>query len=127
MINDLIGDMLTRIRNAQCVRREEVEVISSRAVIAILNILKEQGMIQDFVKIGYNLLIKLKYDSLGIPVIESLKRVSKPSLRVYVKKTEIPYVRNGLGFAIISTSRGVLVDYEARRLGIGGEILCTMW
>lgn len=127
MVNDLIGDMLTRIRNAQLAKHEQVAVKASRTVIAILNILKEQGMIWDFLQIGYYLVIDLKYDDEGLPVIEALRRISKPGLRIYSKRYEIPYVRNGLGFAILSTSRGVLVDYEARRLGVGGELLCTVW
>ena len=130
-MTDPIADMLTRIRNALRVRRESVDVPASRLKLRIAEILKIEGYITSFQVISEgskkNLRIFLKYDEKGKPVIEGLKRVSKPSRRVYAGCEEIPKVLNGYGINIISTSKGVITDREARRKRIGGEIICSIW
>ncbi|AJC50437.1 30S ribosomal protein S8 [Coxiella endosymbiont of Amblyomma americanum] len=127
MTQDPISDALTRIRNAQVLKRREVSMPSSKLKLSIVTVLKREGYIidyhekDDFPK--RQLVIILKYYE-GKPVISMLKRVSKPSLRVYKGKNELPKVHNGLGIAIISTSKGVISDHQARYLGEGGEVIC---
>lgn len=131
-ITDPIADMLTRIRNAAKARFKATEVIPSRINKNIAQVMKSAGYISGYeLKKGsdgkYSLKIYLKYMENKQPVITSIKRVSKPSRRVYVKSNELPKVLNGYGVSIISTSRGVLSDAEARQLNIGGEVLCNIW
>ncbi len=135
MVNDPIADMLARIRNAIMRRKESVEMPSSKMLVAIARILKEEGFIQDYeVREGDSfprLRIQLKYKREGtrkwIPAITGMRRVSKPSRRIYVGADEIKPVRSGLGIAILSTSQGVMTDKEARKRHIGGELICEVW
>ncbi|WP_032120410.1 30S ribosomal protein S8 [Clostridium amazonitimonense] len=131
VITDPIADLLTRIRNANSVRHEIVEVPSSNVKKAIANILLQEGYIKDIEEYSDGVVpmmrIGLKYSSNNQRVITGLKRISKPGLRVYCKKEETPKVLNGLGIAVISTSQGIMVDREARKLGLGGEVLCYVW
>ena len=126
-MSDPIADMLTRIRNAQMVEKVSVAMPSSKVKAAIAQVLKDEGYIDDFAvkdegaKIELN--IALKYYA-GRPVIERLERVSKPGLRVYRGRNEIPQVMNGLGVAIVSTPKGVMTDRKARQNGVGGEVIC---
>jgi small subunit ribosomal protein S8 len=128
-MSDPISDMLTRIRNAQTVGHPEVSMPASRLKSAIAKVLKDEGYIEDFAVRDEGpkreLRIGLKYYA-GRPVIERLERVSKPGLRVYRGRDDIPRVMNGLGVAIVSTSRGVMTDRKARADGVGGEILCIV-
>jgi small subunit ribosomal protein S8 len=126
-MSDPIADMLTRIRNAQRVEKTEVAMPASKIKTAIAQVLKDEGYIEGF-QIAANdgkpeLKIGLKYYA-GRPVIEQLERVSRPGLRVYRGRNEIPTVMNGLGVAIVSTPRGVMTDRKARASGVGGEVLC---
>ena len=126
-MSDPISDMLTRIRNSLLRFKHDVRIPSSKLKIAIANILKQEGYIKDY-RVEENdkritLIIELKYFK-GKPVIESMKRVSKPSLRSYKSVSELPKVMGGLGIAIISTAKGVMTDKSAREHGIGGEVLC---
>lgn len=128
-MTDPIADMLTRIRNAQMVGHAEVSMPCSKVKISIAKVLKDEGYIEDFA-VGEDhpmkqLRIGLKYYA-GKPVIERLERVSKPGLRVYKGREDIPRVMNGLGVAIVSTSRGVMTDRKARADGVGGEVLCIV-
>ncbi|EEH96434.1 30S ribosomal protein S8 [Clostridium tertium] len=131
VMTDPIADLLTRIRNANAVRHEVVEVPSSNMKKAVANILLQEGYIKELEE--YNdgvvpmLRISLKYGADKERVITGIKRISKPGLRVYCKKDEIPKVLSGLGIAIISTSTGLLVDREARKAGLGGEVVCYVW
>ncbi|BBU28588.1 MULTISPECIES: 30S ribosomal protein S8 [Burkholderiaceae] len=126
-MSDPIADMLTRIRNAQMVEKVSVTMPSSKVKVAIAQVLKDEGYIDDFAvkadgaKIELN--IALKYYA-GRPVIERLERVSKPGLRVYRGRNDIPQVMNGLGVAIVSTPKGVMTDRKARQNGVGGEVIC---
>jgi small subunit ribosomal protein S8 len=128
---DPIGDMLTRIRNASSARHEKVHVPRSRLKIRIAEVLKEEGFIKDFVVhqdgVQGAISILLKYSADREPAISDIKRVSKPGLRRYVPNDSIPRVLNGMGIAILSTSKGVLVDREARKQKVGGELICTVW
>jgi len=128
-MTDPIADMLTRIRNAQMVEKATVTMPSSKAKIAIAKVLKDEGYIDGFLVAGEEtkpvLEIALRYHA-GRPVIEKLERVSKPGLRIYKSKDDIPRVMNGLGIAIVSTSHGVMTDRKARATGIGGEVLCIV-
>ena len=132
MVTDTISDMLTRIRNANMVKHQIVQIPVTKMSLAIANILKEEGFITDFEdyqegQIKY-LLLSLKY--LGKSrksVINEIKRVSKPGLRVYTNSKELPRVLDNLGIAIMSTSKGVMTNLKARELGIGGEVLCYIW
>ena len=131
MVTDPIADMLTRIRNANQMRDKEVEVPASNLKIDIAKILKEEGFVNDY-KIKKNnvqniIVINLKYTENKVRVITGLKKISKPGLRVYVKADEVPKVLNGLGIAIISTSKGVMTDKKARELSLGGEVLAYVW
>lgn len=130
-VSDPIADLLTRIRNALMVRHEYVVIPASRTKIAITSILKEEGFIA-----GYEVLkdspqrsikVQLKYTGKKEPVVTGLQRVSKPGLRLYVKKEEIPRVYGGMGIAILSTSQGVMTGRQAWRKGVGGEVLCHIW
>ena len=126
-MSDPISDMLTRIRNSLLRFKHDVRIPSSKLKVAIANILKQEGYIKDY-RVEENnkritLIIELKYFK-GKPVIESMKRVSKPSLRAYKSVSELPKVMGGLGIAIISTAKGVMTDKSAREHGIGGEVLC---
>ena len=130
-MTDPIADMLTRIRNANQMRYKEVEVPASKIKLEIARILKEQGFIVDY-KIKKNdvqniIVLNLKYGQNKERVITGLKRISKPGLRVYAKAEEVPYVLNGLGIAIVSTSKGIMTDKEARKESLGGEVLAYIW
>jgi len=127
MMTDPISDLLTRIRNALMVRRADVKLNASRMGERIVGILKQRGFIHDYSLEEKDLVVKLKYDELGAPVIEGIKRVSKPGLRIYSGKSEIPKVRGGLGISIVSTSRGVMTGADAKKQGVGGEVICTVW
>jgi small subunit ribosomal protein S8 len=128
-MSDPIADMLTRIRNAQASEKVSVEMPCSKLKVAIAAVLKDEGYIEDFkvsADTGRNLLeIGLKYYA-GHPVIEKIERVSRPGLRIYRASRDIPAVMNGLGIAIVSTSRGVMTDRKARASGVGGEVLCIV-
>lgn len=130
-ITDPISDLFTRIRNAFKARKEEVLVPASKMKRELLRILKEEGYLkgyqyQEDQKQGI-LKIQLKYFGRHQPALKGIKRVSKPSSRVYVKSSEIPYVMGGFGTAIISTSKGLMTDREARSLKLGGEVVCSIW
>lgn len=128
---DQVADLLTRIRNANLAGHERVEVMFSRLNLEIVKILQSEGFIKghEVVKHGEHNRIRvgLKYGPRKEKVITDLKRVSKPGRRVYTKRGDIPRVLGGLGIAILSTSKGVMTDREARRLGLGGELLCYVW
>ena len=131
VVTDTIADMLTRIRNANSMRYEEVQVPASNIKKEIARILKEEGFIKDY-KVENNdaqgtIILTLKYTDKKERVITGLKRISKPGLRVYANKDEVPKVLNGLGIAIISTSKGIMTDKEARKENIGGEVLAYIW
>lgn len=130
-VTDPIADMLTRIRNATLVRRDRVEMPGSKIKRAIAEILKEEGYIRDWEWIDEGtqpvLRLYLKYGAEKERVINGVRRISKPGVRVYVKKEEVPRVLGGLGIAIISTPSGLMTDRQARRAGLGGEVLCYIW
>jgi small subunit ribosomal protein S8 len=130
-VNDPIGDMLTRIRNACLARHATVVIPASKMKLAIAGILKNEGFIRDFqVQAGQprdSLLITLKYTAEREPAITGLRRVSKPGLRIYTNRSDIPRVRGGLGVSILSTPKGVLAGHEAWRQHVGGEVLCYVW
>lgn len=130
LTTDSIADMLTRIRNALKVKHEKVSVPASKEKIEIARILLEEGYISSYeiVEEGKfkNIIIALKYDEQG-SVIQGLKRISKPGLRIYAQKDKIPYVISGLGIAILSTNKGVMTDKKARELNVGGEVLAYVW
>jgi len=127
MQTDPIADMLTRIRNAQAVSKKDVTMPLSKIKVAIAEVLKNEGYILDYERLGSvnepALVITLKYFD-EKPVIDRIERISRPGLRVYKNKDELPVVNNGLGIAVISTSKGVMSDKDARRMGLGGEVLC---
>ncbi|MGZ6131798.1 MAG: 30S ribosomal protein S8 [Myxococcaceae bacterium] len=129
---DPVGDMLTRIRNASSARHEKVLVPASRLKLRIAEVLRDEGFIKDFVvhkddKKQGAITIVLKYSTDREPAISDIKRVSQPGLRRYVATGNIPRVLNGMGIAILSTSRGLMVDREARKQKVGGELICTVW
>ena len=130
-VTDPIADMLTRIRNANAVNKETVSMPSSKKLVAIAQIMKDEGYIVDFEveeKAPQNeLTITLKYGPKKTKVIRGLRRISKPGLRIYAGKNDLPRVLGGLGTAIISTSQGVMTDRDARKAGIGGEVLAYIW
>jgi len=130
-VNDPISDMLTRIRNGGLARKAEVSMPSTKVLVAIAKILKDEGYIGDFEVVDTRpqnvLKVSLRYSNDKHHSIREIKRVSKPGLRVYAGKDAIPRVKSGLGIAIVSTPEGVLTGYEARRRGIGGEVLCTVF
>lgn len=132
MVTDIISDMLTRIRNANMVKHQIVQIPATKMSKAIATILKEEGFIEDFEIYTENsyefLLISLKYKGQSRePVICKIERVSKPGLRVYANAKKLPKVLDNLGIAIISTSKGVMTNLKAKELGIGGEVLCYIW
>jgi small subunit ribosomal protein S8 len=130
-MTDPIADLLTRIRNGNQARKERVDVPWSRTKEAISRVLIAEGFLKDATVVGEGhtklLRVALKYDEKRSPVISGIERVSRPSLRVYVGKEEIPAVRGGLGINVLSTPAGILVDREAKQRGIGGELLCAVW
>jgi len=132
VVTDTISDMLTRIRNANMVKHQIVQIPATKMSLAIAEILKEEGFIEDFEKYSEAnknyLLLSLKYTGKSRqPVICKIERISKPGLRVYSNSKELPRVLNNLGIAIISTSKGVMTNLKAKELGIGGEVLCHIW
>ena len=130
-MTDPIADMLTRIRNANMVKHETVDVPASNMKKELARILLEEGFIRgyDVIEDGKQgiIRIQLKYGQIGERVITGLKRISKPGMRVYAAKEELPKVLNGLGISIISTSKGILTDKQARNSGVGGEVICYVW
>lgn len=130
-MTDPIADMLTRIRNANSARHTTVEIPASKLKLAIAQILLDEGYIKSFEKIEDGkqgmIQVTLKYDEKGKRVISGLKRISKPGLRIYVSCEELPQVLNGLGIALVSTSKGIKTDRDARREGLGGEVLAYVW
>ncbi len=131
LLTDPIADMLTRIRNALLAKHESVVIPASNEKRAIAKILLEEGYILSYDEVeedGHkNINVALKYDEVGESVIQGLKRISKPGLRVYAQKDKLPRVISGLGIAIISTNKGIVTDKEARKLGVGGEVLAYIW
>ncbi len=131
VVTDTIADMLTRIRNANSMGYAEVTIPASKLKIEMAKILKEEGFIKDYKVSSENVQktieLTLKYGNKKERVITGLKRISKPGLRVYVKSDEVPKVLNGLGIAIISTSKGIMTDKEARKQNLGGEVLAYIW
>ena len=128
---DPIGDMITRIRNAQMISLNNVKIPNSKFRARILDVLKKEGYISDYkflseTKNKGSLSVDLKYND-GLPVIKEIKRVSKPGRRIYARATSIPKIQNGLGLAIVSTSKGIMSDNEARNQNIGGEIICRVF
>ncbi len=130
-MSDPIADMLTRVRNALKSTHEVVDIPSSKLKINIAKVLKSEGYVRNFkiISDGRHKLIRifLNYDDEGVPVISGLKRVSKPSCRIYLGYEEIPKVLNGYGVNIVSTSKGLMTDRQARKLTVGGEVLCSVW
>ena len=131
-VNDTISDMLTRIRNASLARHQTTKVPATKMTRSIANVLKAEGFITDYEEAGEgverHLVLGLKYRGKNRkPIITALKRVSKPGLRVYATRKELPRVLGGIGIAIVSTSSGIMTDREARRTGVGGEVLCYVW
>ncbi len=131
-VNDTIADMLTRIRNATQARHPTTEIPATRMTLSIARVMREEGFIQEFEEVGEGvnrkLVVALKYKGKNRkPIITTLKRVSRPGLRVYSNHKDLPRVLGGIGVAIISTSRGIMTDREARKEGIGGEVLCYIW
>lgn len=132
MTNDTIADMLTRIRNAKLAKHQIVQIPSTKVTKAIANVLFNEGLIESFEELSTgirgSLLLSLKYSGVNRkPVIEKIERISKPGLRVYSGSKKMPRVLGGFGTAIISTSKGLMTDRQARSEGIGGEILCYIW
>jgi len=131
MVSDPIADMLTRIRNGIMTRQKQVVVPGSKVKVALARILKEEGFIRDFEVTKDapqpQLRVVLKYDRDRQPVITGLRRISKPGRRVYVKRSQIPWVLSGLGVAVMSTPQGIMTGQRARRMGFGGEVLCYVW
>lgn len=130
--NDTIADMLTRIRNASLARHQTTKVPATKMTRSIAQVLREEGFIREYEEVGEgvkrNLVISLKYKGNNRqPVIKVLRRISRPGLRVYSNRKELPRVLGGIGVAIISTSHGIMTDREARRQGVGGEVLCYVW
>jgi len=128
---DPIGDMITRIRNAQMRSLNHVNIPNSKFRAKILDVLKKEGYISDYklsseTKNKNTLSVDLKYDN-GLPVIKEIKRISKPGRRIYARANSIPKIQNGLGLAIVSTSKGIMTDNEARNQNIGGEIICRVF
>ncbi|PSB01167.1 30S ribosomal protein S8 [Merismopedia glauca] len=131
-VNDTIADMLTRIRNANMARHQTTKVPSTNMTRSIAQVLKAEGFVNDYEEAGEgverHLVISLKYKGKGRqPIITTLKRVSKPGLRVYSGSKDLPRVLGGIGIAVVSTSSGIMTDRDARRQGVGGEVLCYVW
>jgi small subunit ribosomal protein S8 len=131
MLTDPIADMLTRIRNSVLIKSEKVDIPASRLKVEIAKIMKEEGFIKSYKIIKDKkqgvLRVTLKYSPDNKPIVEGLKRVSKPGRRVYVGKDEVPSVMGGIGIAVVTTPRGILTDKACRREGVGGEVLCYIW
>lgn len=131
LVLDPIADMLTRIRNANSNKHQTVVIPQSKTKLAIAEILKEEGFIVDFKTVdseqGKMIEVTLKYGPNGEKVIQGLKRISKPGLRIYSNAEQLPQVLNGLGIAIVSTSKGIVTDKQARKLNVGGEVLAYVW
>ena len=131
MLTDPIADMLTRIRNANLALHDAVEMPGSKLKAEIARVLRDEGYIADYEvrdgEVGTDLVVRLKYDRDRRRVISGLERVSKPGRRVYVDRDGIPRVLGGMGIAVMSTSQGVLTGHDARRRGIGGEVICSVW
>jgi small subunit ribosomal protein S8 len=131
MLTDPIADMLTRIRNASMAGHETTLIPASRIKQNLTKLLKSEGFISGFeitgVKPQRQIKVVLRYDEKGVPAVSGLERVSKPGLRVYVQRGEIPRVYGGLGVAMLSTPQGVMTGYQAWRAGVGGELLCKVW
>jgi small subunit ribosomal protein S8 len=131
VVTDPIADMLTRIRNAEIARHDMVEVPASRMKLEIARILKAEGFIADYEvdrkRLPERIRIRLRYGDRKQGIITGLRRISRPGLRIYARRAEIPRVQGGLGIAILSTSRGIMTDREARKAGVGGELLCYVW
>ncbi|MGI6149475.1 MAG: 30S ribosomal protein S8 [Firmicutes bacterium] len=131
VMTDPIADMLTRIRNANSVKHDSVDIPSSKLKVELARILKDEGFIREYKVIDDGkqgiLRVYLKYTAQKGQVIQGLKRISKPGLRVYANKHEVPRVLGGLGIAILSTSKGVITDKDARKQGVGGEVICYVW
>lgn len=128
-VNDVLSDMIARLNNAQQAKLTQSRVIKSKLSIGVLDILKEEGFINSFIedkKDNNFLIVDLKYD-MGKPIISVLKRVSKPGRRVYSAISDLPKFYNGLGVTVLSTPKGVLADYKARGLNVGGEVLCVVF
>jgi len=130
-MTDPIADLLTRIRNALKARHKSLSCPSSKMKVRVVEVLKQSGFVRDFreeeLETGSILHVELRYDDDRHPAISGIRRVSTPGRRVYVKSREIPRVRNGLGISILSTSRGILADKEARAACVGGEVICSVW
>ena len=130
-MTDNIGDMLTRIRNGGKARFDKVDIPASRMKISLARIFKDEGFIKNYKVIKDNkqgiLRVYLKYDDQNQPLIQRIERVSKPSRRMYAGREDLPKVQGGLGVAVVSTSKGVMTDRQARKLGVGGEVLCQIW
>jgi small subunit ribosomal protein S8 len=131
VVSDPIADLLTRIRNANMVNNDRIELPGSKMKKALVQILKDEGFVRDFewLDTGHQGTIRLylKYGPNKTKVIAGLRRISRPGLRVYAKKDQVPKVLNGLGVAVLSTSRGIMTDKRARQEGVGGEVLCYIW
>ena len=132
MLTDPIADMLTRIRNACLARHERVRIPASRLKHTIADVLKAEGYVSDVALEAENtpdktLTLTLKYGRDRLPAIEGIRRVSRPGRRIYVRAQDIPTVKSGLGIALLSTSRGIMSDRQARKVGVGGELLCEIW
>jgi small subunit ribosomal protein S8 len=130
-MTDPVADMLTRIRNANMVKLQKVDMPSSNLKVSIANVLKQEGFIKNYKVISDNLQgilrVYLKYIDEKDSVINEIKRISKPGGRVYVRSEDIPVIKSGLGVAVLSTSKGVITDNAARKAGVGGELICTIW
>jgi small subunit ribosomal protein S8 len=131
MLTDPIADMLTRIRNANLALHDAVEMPGSTMKAEVARVLRDEGYITDYelrdADVGTELVVRLKYDRDRRRVISGLERISKPGRRVYVDRTEIPKVLGGMGISVISTSQGIITGHEARRRGVGGEVICSVW
>lgn len=131
VMTDPIADLLTRIRNANIAYHETLDVPASKMKLSLVEILKAEGYIRDYVYIADNkqgiIRLQLKYGPNKERVITGLKRISRPGLRVYARKDEVPRVLGGLGIAVLSTSRGLMTDKQARQAGVGGEVICYVW
>ncbi len=131
MLTDPIADMLTRIRNANLALHDAVEMPGSTMKAEVARVLRGEGYITDYelrdAEVGTELVVRLKYDRDRRRVISGLERVSKPGRRIYVDRTSIPKVLGGMGISVISTSQGIITGHEARRRGVGGEVICSVW
>ncbi len=131
MTNDPIADMLARLQNAAAIKHQQVVMPASKLRVAVARILKDEGYIDKLEvskdKPQANLRLWLRYDENKKPILSGVKRISKPGRRVYAGKAEVPWVRHGLGIAIVSTTQGVMTGARAKRMGLGGEILCYVW